>query len=126
QGGCRADLSASRVTLKKYRKIRVYQPDSYLSLDFSERSLKIFRRKGAQFRSLNDIAIIRPRLEKVDPLERELSHFVNCVENGKAPLVSGQHGRDALELALEILKNMQLQDAPLMAAKARVAEEVAR
>lgn len=116
QGGCRADLSASRVTLKKYRKIRVFQPDSYISLDYSERSLKIFRRKGPVFKSLSDIEVLRPRLAKVDPLERELAHFIHCVQNGKTPLVSGEHGRDALELALEVLKNMSLHHAPHMAA----------
>jgi predicted dehydrogenase len=116
EGGCRADLSASRVTLKKYRKIRVFQGDAYLSLDYSERSLKIFKRKGPVFKSLMDIQMLRPRLEKVDPLERELSHFVHCVKNGQAPIVSGEHGRNALELALEILKQMNVHDAPHMAA----------
>jgi len=116
QGGCRADLSASRVTIKKYRKIRIFQPDSYLSLDYSERSLKIFRRKGQEFRSLRDISVIRPRLEKSDPLERELAHFVHCVASGQQPMVAGEHGRNALELASDILRNMSLHDAPLMAA----------
>jgi predicted dehydrogenase len=126
KGGCRADLSASRVTLKKYRKIRIFQPDSYISLDYSERSLKIFQIKGAEFKSLNDIRIIRPKLEKVDPLERELSHFVHCIKNGKAPVVSGEHGRDALELALEILKNMNVHHAPHIAAVHMKKEEVGR
>lgn len=126
KGGCRADLSASRVTLKKYRKIRVFQPDSYLSLDYSERSLKIFRKKGAHFKSLSDIDVIRPRLEKVDPLEKELTHFIQCVKEGKQPLVSGEHGRDALELALEILKNMALHHAPHMAAVHLTPQETKR
>lgn len=116
EGGCRADLSASRVTLKKYRKIRVFQPEAYLSLDYSERSLKIFRKKREAFRSLSDIEILRPRLKKVDPLERELAHFLECVRTGVKPLVSGEHGRNALELALEVLKNMSLHNAPHMAA----------
>ncbi len=115
EGGCRADLSASRVTIKKYRKIRVFQPDAYLSLDYSERSLRIFKKKSAELKSMSDIRMISPKLEKVDPLERELAHFVHCVENGLAPLVSGEHGRNALELAFEILKNMSLHDAPHMA-----------
>ncbi len=116
KGGCRADLSASRVTIKSYRKIRVFQPDAYLSLDYSEKSLKIFRKKSAVFKSLSDIEILRPRLEKADALERELIHFIQCVNEGKKPLVSGEHGRDALELAHEILKNMSLHDAPHFAA----------
>lgn len=125
-GGCRADLSASRVTLKKYRKIRVFQPDSYISLDYSERSLKIYKKRGPILRSLTDIEILRPRLPKVDPLERELSHFLQCVNDGKAPLVSGEHGRDALELALEILNNMSRHDAPHLAAVHLQKEETVR
>jgi predicted dehydrogenase len=116
KNGCRADLSASRVTLKKYRKIRVFQPDAYLSLDYSEKSLKIFKKKGPVMKSLSDISIIRPRLEKYDALQKELAHFVQCVETGKEPLVSGEHGRDALELALEIVKNMSVHYVPHMAA----------
>lgn len=123
KGGCRADLSASRVTLKSYRKIRVFQPDAYLSLDYSERSLKIFKKKGPVFQSLRDIQMIHPRVEKVDPLERELAHFVDCVKHGREPLVGGQHGRNALELASEILKNMSLHDAPHMAAVHGLKEE---
>ncbi len=115
KGGCRADLSASRVTLKSYRKIRVFQHDAYISLDYSERSLKIFKKKKAEFKSLTDIEIIRPRLEKLDPLQQELLHFIQCVKTGKTPLVSGEHGRDALELAFEILENMSLHNAPHMA-----------
>ncbi len=115
QNGCRADLSASRVTLKKYRKIRVFQPDAYLSLDYSERSLKIYKRKGPVFKSLLDVEAIHPRLEKYDPLRRELEHFIYCIENGVQPLVGGEHGRNALELALEILKNMSLHHGPHMA-----------
>lgn len=115
KGGCRADLSASRVTLKSYRKIRVFQHDAYISLDYSERSLKIFKKKKEEFKSLTDIQIIRPRLEKLDPLQQELLHFIQCVKTGKTPLVSGEHGRDALELAFEILENMALHDAPHMA-----------
>jgi len=124
QGGCRADLSASRVTLKKYRKIRVFQPDAYLSLDYSERSLKIFRRKGPVFNSLNDIQSIHPRIEKYDPLRKELDHFIYCVENGVSPLVSGEHGRNALELALEILKHMSLHQGPHLAAVHLPSKEV--
>lgn len=106
--GCRADLSASRVSLKKFRKIRVFQKDAYLSLDYSERSLKIHRKKRDPVKSLLDIGVQRPRLEKKDPLETELRHFLQCVKEGKPPLVGGQHGRDALELALEIRKSLRL------------------
>jgi predicted dehydrogenase len=107
-GGCRADLTASRVSLKKFRKIRVFQKDAYISLDYSDKSLKIFRKKKPVPQSLLDVAIQRPRVVKHDALEAELRHFVNCVREGKPPLVSGGHGRDAIELALEIRQAMKI------------------
>jgi predicted dehydrogenase len=106
--GCRADLTASRVSLKKFRKIRVFQKDAYMSLDYAESSLKIFRKKRPVVQSLMDLSIHRPRLAKREPLLAELEHFVRCVKEGKPPLVGGEHGRDALELALEIRKTMKL------------------
>jgi len=115
EGGCRADISASRISFQKFRKIRVYQPDSYISLDYSERSLKIYKRKRPRVESLKDIQGIHPRLEKYDPLKMQLSHFLDCIRDGKKPLVSGQHGRDAIELAREILQAMEVHEAPEIA-----------
>lgn len=104
--GCVADVSASRVSMDKLRKIRIFQPDSYMSLDYADKKLKIYRKKTDKVNSFDDIEIIHPRLEESDALEKELAHFIHCVSEGKKPLVSGQHGRDALELALEILKKI--------------------
>lgn len=107
-GGCVADLSASRVTIDKYRKIRIFQPDSYISVDYAGKSLKIYRKKEGVdvVGSLSDIDVIKPRLKDVEPLYEELDHFLSCVASGKQPAVSGEHGRDALELAHEITKNI--------------------
>ncbi|OGS17825.1 MAG: hypothetical protein A2219_08195 [Elusimicrobia bacterium RIFOXYA2_FULL_50_26] len=105
-GGCVADLSASRVSMEKYRRIRIFQPDSYISVDYAGKQLKVYRKKQEVVRSLTDIEIVRPRLKNEEPLYRELDHFIACVSGGKKPLVSGEHGRDALELALEVLKNI--------------------
>ncbi|MCX5781176.1 MAG: Gfo/Idh/MocA family oxidoreductase [Elusimicrobia bacterium] len=104
--GCVADLSASRVSLEKYRRIRIFQPDSYISIDYAGKSLKVFRKKRDIVKSFSDIEIIRPILSPEEPLYLELDHFLSCVNEGKKPIVSGEHGRDAMELALEILKNM--------------------
>lgn len=105
--GCVADLSASRVSLEKYRKIRIFQPDSYLSVDYAGKSLKIYKKKTPIVKSLLDIEVIKPKLKDAEPLYQELDHFLTCVKEGKKPLVSGEHGRDALELAFEVLKNIQ-------------------
>lgn len=105
--GCVADVSASRISMEKYRKIRIFQPDSYISIDYAGKSLKIYRKKSAEVKSLTDIEVVKPKLRDSDQLTLELSHFLSCIAEGKQPLVTGEHGRDALELAHEILKNMQ-------------------
>jgi len=107
--GCRADLTASRVSIKRFRKIRVFQKDAYMSLDYSEKSLKIYRKKKPVIKSLTDIYVQRPRLNRnQEPLDLELRHFVSCVREGKPPLVGGEHSRNALEIALEIQNAMKL------------------
>lgn len=108
ENGCIVDLSASRVSLEQYRKIRIFQQDAYLSLDYGKKDLKIYRRKTALIRSFSDIEILKPSLVKEEPLKLELEHFLHCIESGKKPHVSGEHGRDALELGLEILQQLHL------------------
>ncbi|MDR2860572.1 MAG: Gfo/Idh/MocA family oxidoreductase [Elusimicrobiota bacterium] len=106
--GCVADVSASRVSMEKYRKIRIFQPDSYVSIDYAGKNLKIYKKKEGKEKisSLFDIDIIKPKLPSNEPLFYELDNFLNSVIEGKKPLVSGEQGRDAVELALDILKNM--------------------
>lgn len=106
--GCIADLSASRVSLKKYRFIRIFQKDSYLSLDYAGPALKIYQKKSAVVKGLGDIRILNPKLAKRDALGLELDHFLDCVAEGKTPMVSGRHGRDALHLAREVLRNLKI------------------
>ncbi|MBD3272155.1 MAG: gfo/Idh/MocA family oxidoreductase, partial [Elusimicrobia bacterium] len=104
--GCVADLSASRISLQRYRKIRIFQPASYISLDYIKPSLKIYRKKRPSIESLSDLEIIKPRLKKQEPLVNEIEHFIACIKSGKKPKVTGEHGRDALELAIEIFNNL--------------------
>jgi len=103
ENGCVANVSASRVSLEKFRKIRIFQDDAYLSLDYAGQSLKIYKKKSELVKSMLDIDVIKPKLKTQEPLKRELEHFINCVCEGKKPLVTGEHGRDALEVAVEIL-----------------------
>jgi predicted dehydrogenase len=105
--GCVANISASRVSLKKFRKIRIFQKDSYLSLDYAKPGLKVYQKKKEEVSSLKDIKVVYPRLVKVEPLAEELKHFVNCIREGRKPQVTGEHGRDALEIALEIMRKIK-------------------
>jgi predicted dehydrogenase len=107
-GGCIADLSASRISLKKYRQIRIFQKNAYLSIDYAAPALRVYRKKGDVVRSLSDVEILKPKLAKKDPLSLELDHFLDCVRRRQTPLVSGRHGRDALHLAQEVLNHLQI------------------
>lgn len=108
KNGCIADLSASRISLEQYRKIRIFQPDAYLSIDYARKDLKIYRRKSVIVKNFSDIEILKPSLKNEEPLKLEVQHFIDCIQEEKKPHVSGEHGRDALELGLEILQQLQL------------------
>ncbi len=112
ENGCIVDLSASRISLEQYRKIRIFQSDAYISVDYARKDLKIYKKKKAQVKSFTDIEIIKPRLHVEEPLKLELKHFLECIEQGKKPHVSGEHGRDALELGKEILDQLHLHEVP--------------
>jgi len=108
EGGCIADLSASRISLKKYRRIRIFQKNAYMSLDYASPKLQIYRKKTDVVKSLTDISILSPKLSKKDPLTLELDHFLQCVREKRVPLVAGEHGRDALGLAQEVLRQLKI------------------
>jgi len=108
EGGCIADLSASRISLKKYRRIRIFQKNAYMSLDYAAPKLQVYKKKSDIVKNLTDISILSPKLSKKDPLTLELDDFIRCVQEGKTALVSGKHGRDALELAQEVLTKLKI------------------
>ena len=105
ENGCVANITASRVSPEKMRKIRVFQSECYLSLDYQEQSGSIHRLEGTQ--------IIREevRVEKDEPLKLELAAFIECARLGKRPVVSGQEGTEALRLALQITEQIERNNA---------------
>ncbi|MDB6139449.1 MAG: Oxidoreductase [Verrucomicrobiaceae bacterium] len=105
ENGCVANITASRVSPEKLRKIRVFQSECYLSLDYQEQSGWIYRRDGMQ--------IVREEVtvEKDEPLKLELAAFVECARQGKRPVVSGQEGTEALRLALQITEQIERNNA---------------
>ncbi len=99
--GCIANITASRISPEKMRKIRVFQQDSYLSLDYQEQSGWIYRKDGMQ--------IVREavEVEKDEPLKLEIAAFVECARLGKRPVVTGQEGAEAVRIALEITDQIE-------------------
>jgi predicted dehydrogenase len=98
--GCIANITSSRISPERMRKIRVFQEDAYLSLDYQGQSGEIYRRVNGQI-TRDPVAI-----EKEEPLRQQLASFVDCALTGGAPKVSGSHAAAALELAVEITKRI--------------------
>jgi len=96
ENGCVANITASRISPEKMRKIRIFQQTAYVSLDYQNQTGEIYR--------LVDGAITRSpvEIEKDEPLKRELQSFVECSRRGGQPVVSGSEAAAALELAIEI------------------------
>ena len=96
ENGCVANVTASRISPEKMRKIRVFQEDAYLSLDYQAQAGEIYRLVNGQI-TRESVA-----MEKEEPLKRELQSFVECARRGLQPVVSGSGATAALELAIEI------------------------
>jgi len=98
--GCIANITSSRISPERMRKIRVFQEDAYLSLDYQGQSGEIYRRVNGQI-TRDSVPI-----EKEEPLRQQLASFVDCALTGGEPKVSGSHAAAALELAVEITKRI--------------------
>jgi len=96
ENGCVANVTSSRISPERMRKIRVFQGDCYLSLDYQEQSAGMYRMDGGM------IEKVEVNVEKDEPLKLELASFIECATAGAPPEVSGQQGAAALDLALEI------------------------
>ncbi|MCB1230653.1 MAG: Gfo/Idh/MocA family oxidoreductase [Verrucomicrobiae bacterium] len=105
ENGAVANVTASRISPEKMRKIRVFQSDAYLSLDYQDQSGWIYRKDGME------IARESVEVEKDEPLKRELADFIDCAAKGAAPKVSGEHGAAALDVALEITRLIETANA---------------
>lgn len=105
--GCVANLTASRISLKQERRMRIFQPDCYISIDFDQKSLRVVRRseKTDAMRPF-PVDIREVGYEEVDSLAVELQSFVDCVRTGGTPVVTGEDGRAALETALTVSESL--------------------
>ena len=101
ENGCVANVTASRISPERLRKIRVFQDDGYLSLDYQEQTGEIF------WKEEGGIQKAKVEVEKDEPLKLELAAFVESVQEGKPPAVTGTQGADALASALEITRQIE-------------------
>lgn len=103
--GCIANLTASRISRDRVRKIRFFQPSAYVSVDYAAQELDVWRLVQNPY-GLPGIDGGRRQVAKAEPLERELADFVGAVRERRAPGVTAAEGRRALELAQRIVERM--------------------
>jgi len=101
ESGCVATLIASRVHQGKVRKLRIFEPTSYYSIDYIDQEVKIFPLNGRQ----TDIKTLK--IKKEEPLKKELQNFFRCVSTGRPGKVSGKEGLKALMLAFRVLEGAE-------------------
>jgi predicted dehydrogenase len=118
ESGCVANLTASRISTERVRKLRFFQPREYVSVDYARKDVLQFRVSNQEKFSLDQllgmtgdssdvpipgVTVNRPEVHHEEPLHAELSAFLDAVRNRTQPLVSLEDGRRALAVALEIL-----------------------
>ncbi|MFN3531016.1 MAG: Gfo/Idh/MocA family protein [Candidatus Brocadia sp.] len=123
QNGCVANVTASRVSLTSMRKMRLFSQDSYISIDYQKKDALIYKKSPElTLKALNisemDVSTIadlksyvfgdllkieRIKMDDYEPLRKELESFVNCIAERKEPVVSGEEGLKAIEVANDIL-----------------------
>jgi len=101
KGGCVATLTASRVHQGKVRKLRIFEPTVYYSIDYIDQEVVVFPLDRRQ----TDIKTLR--IQKEEPLKKELRNFLDCIRLGKTSKVTGEEGLRALRLAHSVLKEAE-------------------
>lgn len=115
--GCVANLTSSRISIKKMRKMRLFQKDAYISIDFLEKKTEVIKLKGEEDENVfafdietsagtKTIAIANPPVPEVNAIKKELEEFVESIRNDTQPVVNEIDGYRALEVAHHILQKI--------------------
>lgn len=128
ENGCVANVTASRISQRKMRKMRLFQRNGYISIDFSEGIAEVFRLlegddpdvQGTMMlgeigsgKHKRKIVYEQPEVKEVNSLRHELQLFARSIREGGRPIVSGEDGKQALEVARTIMDRIQQQGAVL-------------
>jgi len=114
-----ANITASRISRDVVRKMRIFQRDAYISLDFHRRIIEVIRpRKDTnglegEAAGMDGFFVSQKSvLEEEEPLRKELLSFIDSVRNGTPPEATGEDGREALSLAIRILEEIDRTGIP--------------
>lgn len=106
ENGCTANVTVSRISLDNIRRMRIFQPGTYLSVDFTKKEVMSVRLKDDQQSAFPLPDIQKQGFKEQDTLELELSDFINNIRNRTRPMVSGVEGRRALDVALQVVEQI--------------------
>jgi predicted dehydrogenase len=107
ENGCVANLTASRMSMENRREIKIFQDKNYVSLDYMDQDVKVWRLKNGKANSMDDVEVYKPHVENGESLKRELSHFIKCIREDREPVVGGNEGRDAIKVGLDVVDAMK-------------------
>lgn len=113
ESGCVANLTASRVSTEKVRKLRFFQPSQYVSLDYSRQDVVVLSVKPGEGGGPPVIAPEKIETARVEPLKAEIEAFLNAVENRTEPEVTAESSKQALELAQRVVEQIRAHTASL-------------
>ena len=106
--GCIANIVASRISFKTERRMRIFEPDQYVSVDFDRGVIKTMRKAtGGNPSSFPPVLVEEVKYREGDPLEQEIEAFVHSVASRQKPAVSGEEGAKALEAAILLNESMR-------------------
>ncbi|MES9923060.1 MAG: Gfo/Idh/MocA family oxidoreductase [Candidatus Thiodiazotropha endolucinida] len=107
ENGCVANVTASRVSLKPQRKMRIFQPDAYISIDFQDKILSIHRKGEKEiFPGIPEITSEESIFANSDAIMAEIRAFLDAIRNDSLPPVTGEDGREALKTAIDISEQL--------------------
>jgi predicted dehydrogenase len=108
ENGCVANATASRVSLKTERKLRVFEDDAYLSIDLQQKILTLIRKRpGPVAHGELPVLIEEQNFDSGDALKAEIESFLDCIRTGRPPVVPGEAGMRALETAMRITEQVE-------------------
>ncbi|MBI5155136.1 Gfo/Idh/MocA family oxidoreductase [Candidatus Poribacteria bacterium] len=134
QSGCIANVTCSRVTPKPMRKLRVFQDNAYISLDYKSQTMQIHRRFRKEGKldpgeARYFIETEKVRVRRKEPLKLELEHFLQCIRQGRVPQTTGVQAMEALDVVVKITEMIRnttvpfMNNAPLFPMAERLREE---
>ncbi|ACC99057.1 Oxidoreductase family protein [Elusimicrobium minutum Pei191] len=112
ENGCIADVTASRASFERARYMHLFQEDAYISVDFMNAAVKMYKKEKPVITDLKDITVFYPQVNKQMPITSELLHFKDCILSAGTPAPSGERASMALEIAMQIEEKINRYDLP--------------